>query len=392
MEKKLIYNAKVILRDKILPCACVAVEDGRIAGVEEGRVEISDAEEIDARGKYLSPGFIDIHTHGAGGSEFMDCTEEDTRAVARMHLRHGTTLVFPTTLACTNEELFSFIDIYEKVKDNTGGASFGGLHLEGPYFAYEYRGAQDPKYLRNPSPSEYMEILERTGDIVRWDMAPELPGALEFADELCRRGILPSIAHTAARYEDVERAYAHGFTHLTHFYSCMRTYFRENGFRRAGCVEAGFDMDGLTLEMIADGCHIPPQMLRMVVKIKGADKVALISDSMRAAGMGEGPSLIGSRTNGQHVIVEDGVAKLPDRQAFAGSVATGDRLVGTMWKLSGVPLTDTIRMAAETPARIMGVKGKGVIGRGYDADLVTFDEDVNIDKVWIKGESYDIQG
>lgn len=390
MEKQLIYNAKVVLRDRILDGGSVVVSEGRIEGIEAGKPVLSDAREIDAGGKYLTPGFIDLHTHGAGGSEFMDSTVEDTRAVARMHLRHGTTLLFPTTLASTNEELFSFIDIYEKVKSDTGGAAFGGLHLEGPYFAYEYRGAQDPRYLRNPAPEEYLDILERTPDIVRWDMAPELPGALAFGDELCRRGILPSIAHTAARYEDVEAAYAHGFTHMTHFYSCMRTYFRENGFRRAGCVEAGFDMDGITLEVIADGCHIPTQMLHMVVKIKGPERVALITDSMRAAGMGEGPSIIGSRTGGQAVIVEDGVAKLPDRQAFAGSVATGDRLVRTMWKGAGVPLTDTIRMAAETPASIMGIRDKGVLERGYDADLVTFDEDVRIDKVWIKGKQYDI--
>ena len=386
MGKKLIYNARIVLRDRLLNDGAVLLEDGRIKAVMPSFSDIPEAEKTDAQGNYLSPGFIDIHLHGGGGSEFMDCTGEDCRRVARAHMEHGTTTMYPTTLACTNDELYRFFDIYDALKNDTGGARFGGLHLEGPYFAYNFRGAQDPKYLRNPSPEEYMDILERASDIVRWDMAPELPGALEFADELCRRGILPSIAHTEAIYSDVVKAFSHGFTHLTHFYSCMNGITRMNGFRRGGCVEAGYLMDGLTLELITDGCHVPVELLQLTVKIKGPERVALITDSMRAAGQQVSESTIGSRTNGQHVLIEDGVAKLPDRQAFAGSIATTDRLLRVMWKSAGVPLWDTVRMMTETTARIMGAHDRGVMAPGYDGDLVMFEENASIKGVWIKGE------
>ena len=248
----------------------------------------------------------------------MDCTEEDCLTIAREHLRHGTTLLYPTTLASDNQELFRFLDIYDRVKDQRSGAAFGGLHLEGPYFAYAFRGAQDPRYLRNPSPEEYMEILDRSQDIVRWSIAPELPGALEFGDILHRRDILPSIAHTDAIYEDVVEAVKHGFTHITHFYSCMNGVTRRNAFRYAGCVEAGYLLDEITIELITDGVHVPAPLMKLAVKNKGAEKIALVTDSMRGAGMPEGKSILGSRAKGREVLIEDGVAKMPDRQSFAG--------------------------------------------------------------------------
>ena len=220
-----------------------------------------------------------------------------------------------------------------KRQDQRSGAAFGGLHLEGPYFAYAFRGAQDPRYLRNPSPEEYMEILDRSQDIVRWSIAPELPGALEFGDILHRRGILPSIAHTDAIYEDVVEAVKHGFTHITHFYSCMNGVTRRNAFRYAGCVEAGYLLDEITIELITDGVHVPAPLMKLAVKNKGAEKIALVTDSMRGAGMPEGKSILGSRAKGREVLIEDGVAKMPDRQSFAGSVATADRLVRNMLSL-----------------------------------------------------------
>lgn len=382
-----IFNGEILLPDKNLGTGTVIIEDGIIIGVEKGNIEVPGAISIDAGGAYISPGFIDIHTHGAGNHDFMDCTEEACLGIARTHAQHGTTLLFPTTVASDNKELLEFIDVYHRVKNQQEGAAFGGLHLEGPYFSYAFRGAQDEKYLRNPHPDEYMEVLDSSDDILRWSIAPELPGALEFGDVLTKRGITPSIAHTEAIYDDVVKAYEHGFRHMTHFYSCMNGIVRKNAFRYAGCIEAGYLMDDISLEIIADGVHVPKPLLQLVVKIKGPDKIALVTDSMRGAGMPEGKSWLGSWAKGREVIIEDGVAKMPDRQSFAGSVATTDRLVRTMYHLAELPLTDAVRMMTLTPATMMKVHDrKGRIAVGYDADIVVFDDNININHTLVKGK------
>jgi N-acetylglucosamine-6-phosphate deacetylase len=222
-------------------------------------------------------------------------------------------------------------------------------------------------------------ILASCDEIRRWSIAPELPGALAFGKRLAERGILPSIAHTNATYEEALAAYQSGFTHITHLYSCMSTVTRRNAFRYAGVIEAAWLIDGMTVELIADGVHLPKPLLQLAYKLKGPKKTALCTDSMRAAGMPDGDSILGSLKNGQPVIVEDGVAKLPDRSAFAGSVATTDRLVRTMVHIAEIPLTDAVRMMTLTPAEIMKIdKQKGSIEVGKDADLVVFNQNIDI--------------
>lgn len=384
-----IFNGEIITPERNLGTGTVIISDGKIIGVEQGNCEVPDSISYDAQGGFIAPGFIDLHTHGAGGSDFMDCTEQDCLTIAREHLRHGTTLLYPTTLASDNQELLRFLDVYDRIKEQRAGAVFGGLHLEGPYFAYAFRGAQDARYLRNPAPEEYMEILDRSQDIVRWSIAPELPRALEFGDLLLKRGILPSIAHTDAIYEDIVEAARHGFTHITHFYSCMNGITRRNAFRYAGCIEAGYLLDEITIELIADGIHVPAPLMKLAVKNKGVEKIALVTDSMRGAGMPEGKSILGSRDKGQEVIIEDGVAKMPDRQAFAGSVATADRLVRNMYQLGERSIEEAVRMMSLTPATIMGISNrKGKIAKGYDADIVVFDGDIQIQQVFINGQQY----
>lgn len=382
-----ISGGEIITPDRNLGVGTVLVADGKIVGVETGEVETSDYEDIDATGHYVMPGFIDIHSHGAGDSDFMDCTEQDCLNIAREHARHGTTLLFPTTLASDNAEMTRFLEVYGKVKFQTEGCAFGGLHLEGPYFSYEFRGAQDPKYLKNPAPEDYMPILEASDDIKRWSVAPELPGALEFGRLLRQRGILPSIAHTSSVYDDVAKAYEAGYSLITHFYSCMNGVIRKNAWRYAGCVEAGYLIDGMSLEVIADGIHVPKELLKLIVKIKGTDKVILCTDSMRGAGMPNGTkSVLGSREKGQEVILEDDVAKMPDRTCFAGSVATTDRLVRTMRFIAEIPLADSVKMVTENPAKIMGFGDtKGRLQRGYDADIVICDRDLFAKQTFVMG-------
>jgi len=383
MQRIKIINGKIITPDRILSDGIVCIENGKICELSEENIDFPDAKIIDAQGHYVSPGFIDLHTHGAGGSDFMDGTVEAFLQIAETHAQHGVTGLYPTTLASTGDELFKTFDIYRQAKaQNAKGAAFLGLHLEGPYFSMNQKGAQDPKYIRNPHPDEYLKILDATDDIVRWSSAPELEGSKAFAETLCARGILPAIAHSDAIYEEVVSAFDWGFRHVTHLYSCMSTVTRRNCFRYAGIIEAAFLMDDMTVEIIADGVHLPQSLLQLIYRIKGPEKIALITDSMRAAGMPDGKSVLGSLANGIEVIVEDGVAKLPDRTAFAGSVATADRLVRTM----RTPLPETIRMITLTPARIMGIeKTKGSLAKGKDADVVIFDDDINIRMTMVGG-------
>lgn len=390
MKHRLVINeAIIILPGRISEKGYVVCEDGIITQIGQGYFPATERDEvINAGGLYVSPGFIDMHTHGAGGYDFMDGTVEAYLGAAKMHAKHGTTSLLPTTLTSTNEELLKTFSIYKEAKaKNTEGASFLGLHLEGPYFAYGQKGAQDPKYLRNPEPEEYNAILEASDDIMRWSLAPELKGAIEFGKVLRSKNILPSIAHTDAICEEVEEAFDAGFTHVTHLYSCMSTITRRNAYRYAGALEATYLIDDMTVEIIADGVHLPKSLLRYVYKFKGPDKIALCTDSMRGAGMPDGESILGSLQGGQKVIIEDGVAKLPDRTAFAGSVATADRLIRTMIGLADVPLEEAIRMITLTPARILKIdKTKGSIEIGKEADLVLFDKDININTTIINGK------
>lgn len=391
MQKRLIIkNGKVIFPETIEENLIVVCEHGKIADILKNEKIIINGNDIviDAKNKYIAPGFIDIHTHGGGGHDFMDGTVEAYLGAAETHAKYGTTALLPTTLTSTFDELIHTFSVYkEAVKKNTKGAKFLGLHLEGPYFAYNQRGAQDPKYLRNPEPEEYNKILSESDDIVRWSLAPELPGAFDFGKVLTSNNILPSIAHSDAIYEEVRDAFDAGFTHVTHLYSGMSSVTRRNAFRYAGVLEAAYLIDGMTVEIIADGVHLPKPLLQFVYKFKGPDKTALCTDSMRGAGMPDGESILGSLDKGQKVILEDGVAKLPDRTAFAGSTATTDRLIRTMVNVAEVPLVEAVRMMTLTPARIMNInQSKGSVEKGKDADLVIFDDKINVSHTILAGD------
>ncbi len=372
MKRLIIRNGRLVTPYGIEEGRALICREGRIEAVvaSEFAVPSADDEVIDAEGCYVSAGFIDIHVHGGGGHDFMDGTVEAYLGAAEAHAAHGTTALVPTTLTSTNEELLATFETYRKAKAlNTKGAKFIGLHLEGPYFSPKQCGAQDPAYLKHPRLEEYEMILDASQDIVRWSVAPELEGALEMGSVLRERGVLPSIAHTDAIYEETKEAFEAGYTHVTHLYSAMSTVSRRNAFRYAGVLEAAYLIDGMTVEIIADGVHLPKPLLQFVYKFKGPKRTALCTDAMRGAGMPDGESILGSLKNGQRVIIEDGVAKMPDRTAFAGSVATTDRLVRTMVELAEVPLVDAVRMMTLTPAEIIGIADrKGSLEEGKDAD------------------------
>lgn len=383
-----IYNGRVILTDKIIENGCVFIENDVIKAVHENYTVFAGAEEIDAKGLYISPGFIDIHVHGGGGHDFMDNSVEGFLAIAKLHARYGTTAMTPTTLTSTTENMLQTLVVYEEAhKKNTDGAQFLGVHLEGPYFAMNQRGAQDPRHIRNPDPVEYKRILSESNVIKRWSAAPELEGAIEFGHYIQSKGILPAIAHTDAVYEDAVVAFNNGYTLATHLYSGMNGVIRRNAYRYAGVVETAFLIDDMDVEIIADGVHLPAPLLKLICKIKKPERIALITDAMRAAGTTTNESILGNKDEGMKVIVEDGVAKLPDRTAFAGSVATADRLVRTMITMAEIPLVDAIQMITATPARIMGLlSNKGTLEKNKDADIILFDDNIHVSLTMSNGK------
>ena len=310
----------------------------------------------------------------------MDGTPEAYHGASALHLRHGVTAMLPTTLAASTEALLRSFEAYAKCGEGfSDGSRLLGLHIEGPYLSPGQRGAQDPRYLRPPAPEEYERLLAACPRILRWTAAPELEGALDFGRALRQRGVLPSIGHSDADAHTVRAAINAGYTHVTHLYSAMSTIVRKGGFRHAGIVECAYLYDELTSEVIADGCHLPAELLRLAYRQIGPRRLALVTDAMRAAGQTEGKSVLGSLEDGLPVILEDGVAKLPDLSAFAGSICTADRLVRTMVELAGASLPDAVEMMTETPARIIGVDHLyGRVAEGRPADIAVFDGRVGI--------------
>ncbi len=380
-----IRNGRIIHGGKITE-APLFFEDGKILSAAEASAKAPDRV-IDAEGNYVSPGFIDLHLHGGGGYDFLDGTEEAFRGAAEFHAKHGTTAMCPTATSGPFEEMMEMFRAYRAVKESDSmGSDFIGMHMEGPYFALSQKGAQDPRFVRDPDPEEYQRLLAATDDIVRWSIAPERDKGYDFAKYLTDRGILISAAHTDANCHQMQEAAEHGYRHMTHFYSCMKGIERVNGMRIAGAIEAAYLDDDITVEIIADGMHLPLEVLQLVYKFKGPDRTALVTDAMRAAGAPDGTkSMLGSLVSGQEVYVERGVAWMPDGQAFAGSVATTDRLVRTIVS-AGIPLVDAVKMASETPAKIQNVPQKGTLDPGKDADILIFDENINMQKVFIRGK------
>lgn len=384
----LFVNAQVIKEDGILDNGCVRVENGRIAAVGKCISALPEEEVIDCGGLYLSPGFIDLHSHGGGGFDIMDGTAEDIIGAARAHLHHGTTTYYPTTMTSSNEALYRTYECFRKALERDEDVPhLPGLHLEGPFFSPAEKGAQPDEYIQLPTRENYLPILEKGDGIIRRvSFAPELEGAISLADELKNRGIMAAAGHTAADYQEIQKAYEHGVGHLTHFYSSMSTITRRSGFRILGAVEAGYLIDGMTVELIADGMHLPPELLKLILKCKDHDHICLITDSMRGAGMSEGPSILGAKDTGTAVIIEDGIAKMPDRSCFAGSVCTMDRAVRTMRDKAGLTLVEAVRMATLNPARFMKIDDHtGSIAEGKDADLLLFDEKIEIKDIYVSG-------
>lgn len=366
---KQIINGRILTPQGWLEGGSVIVEDGKIAEVSNNNFAIEGAEIIDAKGCDIVPGGIEMHVHGGGGRDFMEGEEEAFRVAIDAHMQYGTTSIFPTLSSSTVPMIEKACETCTKLMAEPNSPILG-LHLEGPYFNPKQAGAQIPEWIKAPVKEEYEYLLEKWPCLKRWDEAPELEGSHEFIKCCCKHGVLPSIGHTRAKYEEVAAANELGMTHATHFYNAMPVVYKNREFKETGTVESIFALENMTVEMIADGIHVPPVMLRMIYQIKGVERTALVTDALACTASKDDTAF------DPRVVLEDGVCKLADRSALAGSIATVDRLVRTCVQQAGIPMEDACRMISETPAKIMGVYDrKGSLEKGKDADIIFFDKD-----------------
>ena len=387
--KSILHNANVILTDRILFNGAVGIEGDTITGVYKASELPKDngVRYVDCKGLYVSPGFVDIHVHGGGGEDFINGTETAVQTVTAMHGRHGTTAILPTTLSAPQDKIIAALQAIERVqKSKRQGPKILGAHLEGNFFSMKQKGAQDPSFIYPPLKEKYEPLLSSISNIKMISCAPEIENACAFARAMSEKGIVMSVAHSDATYDEFMAGVESGFSHITHIYNGNSWLNSPYYYCQVGACEAALMTDSVYVEVIADGRHLPWQLLQLIYKIKGADRINLCTDAMCAAGMPEGE---GYKLGALDVIVENGVAVLPDRSSFAGSVCTADRAVRTMYKDAGMPLHDAVKMMSATPARIIGEYDKiGSIAAGKKADINVFDDDINIRCTWIDGAVY----
>lgn len=385
---------------RLIENGAVLIENERIkfVGTWSDLKDTSVDRLMDFSGCYIAPGFIDIHVHGGGGSDTMDASVEALLNIARTHAKGGTTGLYPTTLTAPFENILESLITVRKVMNlelsEENGAKILGAHVEGPYLNESQAGAQNPKYLRKPSLDEAKTLL-KTGVVKRISMAPELPGALDVAKFFSQHGVLVSIAHSDATYQQVLVAIENGFSHVTHIFSGMSSLRRINSYRIAGVLEATLILDDLTTEMIVDAHHLPPSLMKLVIKTKKSDRVCGVTDAISAAGLGPGNYTLG----GLNVVVERNViddfeispegcvAKLSNRQAFAGSVALMIDIVKNLVLYADLPITEAVKMVTIVPARIMGIHDyRGTLTREKFADITVFDQDYQVLLTMVEGK------
>lgn len=376
-----IINGQILTPQGWLKDGSVLINDGKILEITNSDLAVIGATVIDAKGMFIVPGFISMHCHGGGGHDFTEGTPEAFKTAAAAHLKHGSTTIFPTLSSTTFENIRLAAATCDQLMAEDADTTIMGLHIEGPYLNENMAGTQWKEFLKNPDPEEYKALVESTKCIKRWDISPELPGAHDFARYMTSKGILTAITHTEAEYQEIKDAFAAGFTHAAHFYNAMPGFHKRREYKYEGTVESVYLMDDMSVEVIADGVHLPATILKLVYKVKGVEKTCLVTDSLKFAGY------TGETINDPNYVIENGVCKWADRQTLAGSIATADVLVQTMVKKAGIPLEDAVRMASETPARLTGIAdSKGTLEKGKDADIVILDNDANVRCVFTKGK------
>lgn len=383
-------NATLVLPDRLWPNATLVVTDGRISEIDQD-LHVVDA--IDLEGAYLAPGFVDLHVHGGAGADFMDGTAEAFRTVCRCHAKHGTTSLTPTSTVATGPQYDQFLKLCgELYGDVPGGARIVGSHFYGPYFARPARGCHPDQEFLAPdaeNAERFTKLAEKMPLVVT--VAPEIENAEWLVTTYDRKGVRFNAGHSHATFEQFERAVAWGVRHVDHLFCAMsdRARLRQSQAypMRAGVMEATLYFDEITTEVIADGKHLSPDLLRFAYKVKGPDALALVTDSMRAVDLPDGDYWFGAEGSGERVRKKDGVGVTLDGTALASCVMGMDHCLRTMHFAAGVPLPEAVRMASLTPARILGVESElGSLEVGKRADLVVMDRELNVQRVYVGGE------
>lgn len=391
-----LFLGDLLLPNFIQPQGAVLVRDGRIVvagpAAEVAAAASNQATRIDAQGGYISPGFVDIHIHGGRGADFMDGTAEAFETVLAAHARHGTTSMTPTTTVARHDQIMAVLELTRqfRARPDGQGARVLGAHFYGPYFRYEARGAHPGGAVRDPVAHEFDQYLEYADSLSTATVAAELPGAEEFARACAAKGVRTNVGHSWATFVQMEAAVAWGVRHVDHLYCAMSDKTRLRQFQlypmQGGVLEATLYFDELTTEVIADGKHLSADLLLLALKVKGADRLALVTDCNRALDMPDGEYMIGPLDGGEPLISRDGVGLMPDGKALASSIRGMDHMVRTFIEMTGRPLAEVIRMASLTPARIVGWEHEiGSIDRGKRADLLVLDRKLNVQRVFVGG-------
>jgi N-acetylglucosamine-6-phosphate deacetylase len=381
----ILAGAHVILPDRILRAGHLRIEEGVIVEVSAQPIARRPDEEIkDLAGLYVAPGFIDLHIHGALGRDTMEASVEAFDTICRHHATGGTTALCITTIAAPLDQILAVIAAARQYCQATPrGARVLGVHIEGPYFSPEKKGAHLPSMLRNPDPAEWRQLLEHADMITQMTLAPELPGALPLIEALVQHEIIASAGHSDAWDEEIAAAFAHGLRHATHTFNCMSMSRRRGPYRTAGVLEFVLSEPEILCEAIADGRHVSPTLLRMLCRAKGADGIALITDATAGAGL---PPESRFKLGEIACVVRDGVALTEDGTTLAGSTSSMIRSVRNMVELCGISLADAVQMASLNPARALGIDTrKGTIAPGMDADLVILTPDIDVRETWVGG-------
>ena len=373
-----IINGHILTPQGWMKDGSVLISDGKILEITNSDLAVIGATVVDARGMYIVPGLVAMHVHGGGGSDFTEATPEAFRTAAKAHLAHGATTIFPTLSSSSFETLGQAVGVCQELMKEPD-TTIMGLHIEGPYLNPKMAGELFANQTKAIDAAEYQALIEKAnGCIKRWDISPELEGGHDFARYMRSKGVMVALTHTEAEYDEIKAAYEAGFTHAAHFYNAMPGFHKRREYKYEGTVESVYLMDGMSVEVIADGRHLPSTILRLVYKLKGVERTCLVSDALAYAACNN------PQVDPKYVI-EDGVCKLADHSSLAGSLATMDKLVQTMVK-AGVPFADAIRMASETPAKLIGVDDrKGTLQKGKDADILIFDRNLNLRAVWSMG-------
>ena len=371
-------RSRRIFADRRFIDGILTFDENGIVAIREGDVAPDDV--IDAENLILAPGFVDIHVHGALGIDFSEAASDEVLLASGYHLSKGTTSICPTVTASPKEATRRALD--EIAQAMTKSRQIAGVHLEGPYLSPKQCGAQSPGIIRAPDADEYLGILRDFGDVIRrWSYAPELDVDLAFTKAVAERKIALSAGHTDATAAELDAAMRLGCRQITHLYSCTSMVRRIGPYRHSGVIEKAYLEKEIFVEAIADGHHLPPDLLRLIYQIKGADRVALVTDALRVCGTDETEGVVGETP----YVIENGVCMLRDRTAFAGSVATADRLLRFAVEGAGIPLADAIVMLTETPAKMAGLR-VGRLAPSYPADFVLLDDRLTVKAVYKDGQ------